>query len=91
MINSKNMRRKILKLYGEDLKVADDDSLLISRIWASEGWNRDRSLYENLKHVSSPETIRRTRAKLVEEGKIKVSEAVIEARQLKFKQVLRSI
>lgn len=91
MINSKTIRKKILKLYGEDTNVANDDILLISRIWAGEGWTSGRSLYENLKHVTHPETIRRTRAKLVEEGKIKPSDKAQQLRRENFKQVLRSI
>jgi len=91
MINSRAVRKKILKLYHEDNRIASDDLLLISQIWASEGWTSARSLYENLKHVSNPETIRRTRAKLVEEGKIKPSEKVATLRRENFKQVLRSI
>lgn len=90
-INSRTIRKKILKLYGEDTTVANDDALLISRIWASEGWTSARSLYENLKHVSSPETIRRTRAKLVEEGRLKPSDKTQALRREAFKQVLRSI
>lgn len=90
-INSRGMRRKIVKLYKEDTTVASNDLLLLSRVWAGEGWSKDRTLYENLKHVSSPETVRRTRAKLVEEGVIKASAKATALRRENFKQVLRSI
>lgn len=91
MINGRGIRRKILKLYGEDMSVAGDDALLISRVWAGEGWTSSRTLYENLRHVSSPESIRRTRAKLVEEGLMKPSDKAQALRRENFKQVLRSI
>ena len=90
-INSRGMRKQILKLYGEDMQVANDDKLLISRIWAMEGWTCDRSIYQNLLHVSSPETIRRTRARLVEEGLIKPSKEVTEARYKEYKETMKNL
>ena len=85
-INTQDMRHKILRAVYRDPKCADDDKLLISKIWEAEGWDYMLSIYENLRNVSSPETIRRTRQKLVEEGKIKPSEATIEARYNDFKE-----
>lgn len=78
-INSRNMRDKILALVRKDARFANDDKLLIAAIWWGEGW-KDKELYKHLQEVSSPETIRRTRAKLVEEGLIKPNDKVQEAR-----------
>jgi hypothetical protein len=78
-INSRNMRDKILALVKKDARFANDDKLLIAAIWWGEGW-KDKELYKYLQEVSSPETIRRTRQKLVEEGLIKPSNKVQEAR-----------
>lgn len=83
----KTLRKKILRLYGEDTTVADDDLLLISRVWAMEGWEKDLSIYQNLKHVTNPASIIRQRAKLIEEGKIKASEPVQAFRMKKDKQM----
>lgn len=79
-VNGKYMRNKILALCGIDSSFAEDDKKLIARIWDDEGWDYSQGLYENLKKVSSPETIRRTRQKLAEEGKIKICEEVMDKR-----------
>lgn len=78
-VNTGKMRDKILKLVKKDARCANDDKLLIAAVWWNEGW-RDKELYKHLKSVSSPETIRRTRAKLVEEGLITPDEKTQRAR-----------
>lgn len=89
-INSKPMRDRIKALVKADPTLADDDKRLIASVWYLEGWT-DSGLYEKLKSVSSPETIRRTRAKLVEEGIIKPSAKTQEARYQDYKQARMSI
>lgn len=84
-VNNKPMRDRIVALVRANPSLANDDKKLIACVWYEEGWH-DPQLYTNLKRVSSPETIRRTRAKLVEEGIIKPSKAVQEARYKDFKQ-----
>lgn len=90
-VNSRNMRGLILKLYHDNPKVANSDKFLIACVWASEGWEHGCSIYQNLCKVSSPETIRRTRQKLVQEGLIKPSDETTEKRYQEFKQVRASI
>ena len=84
-INRKCTRDKIVRLVRADQRYADDDKLLIAAIWYEEGW-RDQNLYKMLNTVSSPETIRRTRQKLVEEGLIKPSKKATEARYNDFQE-----
>lgn len=79
-INTGKMRAKILNLVKQDSRFANDDKLLIAAIWWQEGW-KDKDLYKHLQEVSSPETIRRTRAKLVEEGLIIPNKKIQEARK----------
>lgn len=86
-VNTIDMRNKILRAVAREPRVADDDKLLISKIWEVEGWDYTLSIYENLRRVSSPETIRRTRQKLVEEGSIKPSEKATEARYQEFERI----
>ena len=90
-VNTADMRHKILRAVHREPHAADDDKLLISLIWENEGWDYMLSVYENLRHVSSPETIRRTRQKLVEEGKIVPMEETTERRYQEFKQVRMAI
>lgn len=89
-INEKPMRDRIVALVRNNPDLANDDKRLIAAIWYLEGW-RDVDLYANLKKVSSPETIRRTRAKLVEEGIIKPSKEVQEYRYQEYKQARMSL
>lgn len=89
-INNKPMRDRIEALVKQNPALADDDKKLIASIWYLEGWT-DKDLYDKLKSVSSPETIRRTRAKLVEEGVIKPSKEVEEWRYQEFKQARMSL
>lgn len=84
-VNNQKMRDKIVRIVKQYPDCADDDKLLISMVWQSEGWD-DPNLYEKLKSVSSPETIRRTRAKLVEDGVVKPSEKATEARYGDFQR-----
>lgn len=90
-VNTADMRHKILRAVYKEPKCADSDKLLIAKIWESEGWDYTLSVYENLRRVSSPETIRRTRQRLVEEGKIVPMEETTEARYKEFKQVRMAI
>ena len=85
-INTTQLRTRILNLYKLDKRVAEDDKYLISKIWKEDGWDQEKDVYANLMNVTSPESIRRTRAKLVQEGLMKVSEAVTEARYEDYKQ-----
>lgn len=79
-INSKRIRDIILEFCKINPDLANDDKRLIANVWWNEGW-KDPNLYKHLREVSSPETIRRTRAKLVEEGLLKVDPAVRAARR----------
>ena len=90
-INRDDMRNKILRAVYREPHAADDDKLLIALVWESEGWDYMLGLYQNLRRVSSPETIRRTRQKLVQEGKIVPMESITEKRYNNFKQVRRYI
>lgn len=85
-VNTADMRHKILRTVHREPHAADDDKLLIALIWESEGWDYMLSVYENLRRVSSPETIRRTRQKLVEEGRIVPMEETTERRYHDFKE-----
>jgi hypothetical protein len=90
-LNTKDMRTKILHAIRRCPQAVDDDKLLMSVIWMDEGWKFDKGLYVNLLAVSSPETIRRTRQKMVEEGVLKPSEKTTEARYQDYKQARLSV
>lgn len=85
-INSVKMRKQIISLCKQSSRYANDDLALMAAIWDREGWDKERSLYDNLRSVTNPETIRRTRQKLQEEGLIPKREKVNNARYKEFKQ-----
>jgi Fe2+ or Zn2+ uptake regulation protein len=85
-VNTQDMRHKILGIVSWSPSAANDDKLLIAKIWEQEGWDYMEDIYSNLRRVSSPETIRRTRQRLVEEGLIEPSKTVTERRYKDFKE-----
>lgn len=89
-VNDKAMRDKIIEAVKRNPELANDDKRLIATIWWIEGWH-DPELYEKLTRYSSPETIRRTRAKLVEEGVIKPSAEATAARKAEEQEVRRML
>ena len=91
MINSRNIRAKVERAYARDHKVADDDKLLLAEVWWESGWDNSKALIDNLRNMPSPETIRRTRQKMVEEGAIRPSLTATERRYKNFKSTRREL
>lgn len=85
-INTAKMRKRIIELCKINSKYANNDLALIAAIWEREGWRSDCSLYDNLRSVSHPETIRRTRQRLQSEGVIQAREKTVDKRYSEFKQ-----
>lgn len=90
-INSDNIRAKIRKAYYKNNKVADDDALLLNEVWKASGWDNSKTLLQNLRAMPSPETIRRTRQKLVAEGLIKPSATATDRRYATWKRVRKEL
>lgn len=90
-VNTLYMRDRIISLCKINNEFANNDLKLIAEIWKQEGWDSSQDLYWNLRRVSRPETIRRTRQKLQEEGRIRPSEATIERRYNNFKKIYGSL
>lgn len=89
-VNTNSMRKRILDICKKHPRCAEDDKLLIATIWYQDGW-RDEDLYLKLRDMVSPETIRRTRARLVEEGLLQPSEETYNARYEEYRNVMRSL
>lgn len=90
-INSENIRAKIRRAYYKNNKVADDDALLLNEVWKASGWDNSKTLLQNLRAMPSPETIRRTRQKLVAEGLIKPSMQAIDRRYASWKKTREAL
>lgn len=90
-INSENIRNKIQRAYYKNPRVADDDVLLLNEVWKASGWDSSKTLLENLRRMPSPETVRRTRQKMVAEGIIKPSMSAIDRRYASWKRVRKEL
>lgn len=90
-INSENIRNKIQRAYYKNARVADDDTLLLNEVWKASGWDNSKTLLQNLRNMPSPETIRRTRQKMVSEGIIKPSMSAIERRYASWKKTRKGL
>ena len=54
-----------MALYLEDKNVVNDDANLIASYWRKfDGWSDNRSLEENIKYATRPDTITRRRREL---------------------------
>ena len=91
MVNSRNIRAKIERAYARNRKVADDDKLLLAKVWLDSGWDNNKALIDNLRNMPSPETIRRTRQKMVEDGAICPSLTASERRYKNFKNTRKEL
>ena len=90
-INSENIRNKIQRAYYKNPKVADDDALLLCEVWKMSGWDKEGTLLRNLRTMPSPETVRRTRQKMVAEGILKPSASATDRRYASWKRVRKEL
>lgn len=90
-INSEGIRTLIIRAYFKNKKVADDDTLLLSEVWKMSGWDKNNTLLANLRAMPSPETITRTRRKLITEGLLEASVSATERRYKNFKKTRREL
>ena len=90
-INSDNIRAKVRKAYYKNNRVADDDALLLNEVWKASGWDKNKTLLQNLRDMPSPETIRRTRQKLVAEGLITPSTSAVNRRYKSWKRTRKAL
>lgn len=90
-VNTNYMRKKILRLCKNNPKLANDDVALMAEIWLEEGWYEQLTLLQNLRRVSKPETIRRTRQKLQAEGLLEANDKTLDKRYEDFKAARFSV
>jgi hypothetical protein len=76
------MRTKKLveRVLSQKPEARDDDKLLMLEIWEMQGLCFSETQKKAFRRASSPESIRRTRQKLQEEGQYKASKEVEEQR-----------
>lgn len=83
-MNITDKQQLVLAAIKEFPEAVNDDALLFSIIWQKEGWSDDKSLYDNLKYVTRPETIARRRRELHQMGLLNYSESSDQLRKEAF-------
>lgn len=83
----------VARILATDYASRNDDKRLILKVWQELGLVLTLEQHELFmsKRIPSPETIRRTRQKLQEEGKFKATETVFNARHELADQVKHEI
>ncbi|HWT39950.1 MAG TPA: hypothetical protein VN081_01580 [Dongiaceae bacterium] len=82
-INKK--QKLVLQAIEMQPDAVNDDALLYATVWALEGWDSSRSLYDNLKHCTRGETIYRRRRELYQMGLISYDAEALQSRDEAFK------
>lgn len=72
------------RILAEKPETRDSDRLLILYVWQAQGLKLTAEQIQQYKEVSSPESIRRTRQKLQEDGKYRASEQVEQERYERY-------
>lgn len=78
-------QRLVYEVIQEFPDAANNEVLLLEQVWLREGWNENRSLYDNLSRVSRPETLSRRRRELYNMGLINYSDNALNEREEAFR------
>ena len=65
---------------------ANDDPLLYAKYWELEGWDYNKSIYDNLSNLTRPETITRRRRQAHTLGLITYSDQALKSRTEAYKK-----
>lgn len=88
---SESVKVKVRRACLKNKLAADDDKVLLAEVWKASGWSNRRTLLQNLRIVPSPESVRRARQLLVQEGLIEPSVSATERRYNNFKRVRKDL
>lgn len=81
-IDLSRKQRQVLQIIQKYPEAANDDSLLMERFWYEiDNWDDSKSLVDNLRNCTRPETITRRRRELFNKGMIQYSDSKQKDRQ----------
>lgn len=83
-MNLTKKRQLVLNVINANPGCQNDAADLIAAVWRTEGWNDARSLEDNLRKVTRPETITRRCRELHEAGLITYSKEANDIRMEAF-------
>lgn len=84
-MNHRKKLRLVVSVIEAFPEAADDDTILLSRVWEKEGWDYNKDLLTNMRQVSRSETITRRRRQAFNMGLIKYSPKAMKNREKAFK------
>lgn len=73
-MNKVRIEQAILNVYAKYPDVVNNDATLLAAVWKYFGWNKFRSLEDNLNRLPRAASITRRRRILFNQGKIEYSE-----------------
>jgi len=85
------VKDKVARILAQKPETRDNDKLLMLYVWQIEGLNLSESQLKKWKEVSSPESIRRMRQKLQEDGQYLASPEVEEHRYQMYTETRNAI
>ena len=80
-INLNKKQKLVYDVIQEFPEAANNDAVLLEKVWLREGWDESKSLYWNLSRVSRAETITRRRRELYNLKLITYSTDALERRE----------
>lgn len=84
-MNKQKLLDLVVEVCNTVPEAANNDVILLEQIWLRQGWNENRSLYDNLSKVSRSESITRRRREAYNKGLIQYSQKSLEERTDAFK------
>lgn len=85
------VKDKVERVLSVNTNARNDDKVLMLQVWEIEGFYLTENQKKAFMQSSSPESIRRMRQKMQEEGKYRASEAVEQKRYELFEQTKQAI
>lgn len=85
------VKDKVERVLSVNTQARDNDKLLMLQVWEIEGFYLTENQKKAFMKSSSPESIRRMRQKMQEEGKYRASEAVEEKRYQMYTETKEAI
>lgn len=80
-MNLTKKQRLVLKAIKQNPAAANNDAMLYATCWELEGWDDNKSLYENLRTKTRGETLSRRRRELFNAGLITYTKQADKARE----------
>lgn len=86
MVKLNSIERTVYNAIALDKELANDDVLLLEKVWQLYGWDENITLKQNLLRVPSAQSIIRSRRRLHQKGLIEYRKDTLERRYKMFQE-----